>query len=312
MIRALKYSLAAFAAAVAGVSSVAAAVDYTPIEFRTVSGIRPFVRVMLNGKPFLFMVHSNAGFYVMTTHANAAAAGVDDLVAKDNYGISSAGHLSGLGRANATLRRLQVGAAAAANVPLAVFEAPQDPPMQGMLGVGWLRARRVILDYDRSRIGFPRTPEESAAEDKRLVAEGYVPHPMAWDENGKSYSVHGVVNGTAVDLDVSTVAENILDTAFARRAGIALGPVVDRYGGPKGATGDQYLAKTQISIVLDGQATAPAQPMILDTYAYDTSERAQSPDAVHTARVGADFMLANRAVIDFGTATLFVRTPEAN
>ena len=49
-----------------------AQVNYVPLEFRTVEGIRPFVSVQLNGTPFVFMVHSNASFYVMTTHANAA------------------------------------------------------------------------------------------------------------------------------------------------------------------------------------------------------------------------------------------------
>lgn len=42
-----------------------------PIQFRTVSGIRPFLPVKLNGKPFLFILHANAGFYAMANHANA-------------------------------------------------------------------------------------------------------------------------------------------------------------------------------------------------------------------------------------------------
>ena len=56
--------------------TASAQVQYVPLEFRTVEGIRPFVPVEVNGTPFVFMVHANASFYVMSTHANAAKAGV--------------------------------------------------------------------------------------------------------------------------------------------------------------------------------------------------------------------------------------------
>jgi hypothetical protein len=306
--KALKYPFLALVAMLAGVSSVEAATSYAPVQFRTVSGIRPFVQVLLNGKPFLFMVHSNAGFYMMTTHANAAAAGVTNLENLDNYGISSPGHLSGLGRAKAVLEQLQVADDKAANVPLLVFEVPQDPPMEGMLGVRWLRAKRAILDYDRSRLALPENPQDSETEDRALAADAYVPHPMIWDETHSIFFVHATVNGTPVDMDVSTVAENGLDIEFARKASIPVGPVVDQYDGPKGSTGEDFIAKKQVSITIDGQQTAPAQPHIYDMYAYDSEERKPDPDAEHLARIGADFMLANQAVIDFGTNTLFIRS----
>lgn len=55
-----------------------ASTTFVPIDFRTVSGIRPFVAVQINGTSFEFMVHSNASFYSMTTHANAEHAGSVD------------------------------------------------------------------------------------------------------------------------------------------------------------------------------------------------------------------------------------------
>ncbi|HVJ52697.1 MAG TPA: hypothetical protein VM689_09560 [Aliidongia sp.] len=301
-----KHMLGALVGVLASASSVQASTSYTPVQFRTVSGIRPFVQVQLNGKPFLFMVHANAGFYMMTTHANAAAAGVTNLVELDNYGISSIGHLSGLGRAKVVLPQLRVAGEKFTDVPLLVFEVPQDPPMQGMLGIGWLRASRVVLDYNRSRLALPESPQDSRKEDQSLIAEGYVAHPMIWDEKNNAYFVHATVDGVAVDMNVSTVAENMLDIEFARSAGIAVGPAIAEYGGPKGSTGEVFIAKKPVSITINGQKTAPGQPHILDSYAYDSEERKPDPDANHLARIGADFMLANQAVIDFGTNTLFI------
>ncbi len=46
-----------------GIQAIAqspANIDWVPIQFRQDSGTRPFVPVLMNGKPFLFMVHSNA------------------------------------------------------------------------------------------------------------------------------------------------------------------------------------------------------------------------------------------------------------
>ena len=303
----LKSTLLAFATLMAGAASAEAAVDYTPLHFRTVSGIRPFVDVQLNGKPFLFMVHANAGFYAMTTHENAGLAGISGLVAQDHYGIASPGHVSDLGRAKGVAERLQVGADTVENAPLLVFEVPQVPPMQGMLGVRWLRARRVIMDYDRSRLGVPGTPADGEAEDRRLIAEGFVPHPMRWDEEHARYTIRGTVNGVDAEMNVSTVAQNVLDIEFAKKADVPIGPAVDEYGGPKGSLGQSFIARKPVAITIDGQKAAAIQPLIWDTYDYDTQERSPTPDASHIMMIGADFMLANQVVLDFGTGTLLIR-----
>lgn len=300
--------LVAMAAALAASGSVTSAkTAYVPIQFRTTSGIRPYVPVRMGQESFLMMVHANAAFTMMTTHANARKAGVTDAVHQDNYGITAAGHVSGLGRERAVLPQLTVAGRHFANVPILVFEIPQDPPVDGMLGRDWLRSARVILDYDSGRLGIPETPADSEAEDQRLVADGYIAHKLKPNPDTGSYIIDGSIDGHKVAMELSTVAENNIDLLFAKDVGLPIGPVVSEFGGPKGSQGPIYLAKRMLDIVVDGQPVVQDRPKIFDTYAYDSEQRPATPDADHLVRLGADFLLANQAVIDFGTNTLFLR-----
>jgi hypothetical protein len=77
--------------------SARAATPYIDVQYRQDHGIRPFIPISMNGKSFLMMVHSGAGFYMMTTHKNAATIGLDKLRQTDSYGISVIGHVSLLG-----------------------------------------------------------------------------------------------------------------------------------------------------------------------------------------------------------------------
>ena len=257
-------AVAAAALAIA-VTPTSAAVLWTPTEFRTMSGIRPFVEAHLNGKPFLLMVHANASFYVMTTHANAASIGMADLNPTTHYGISADGHLSELGMSRAILSSLRVGDDEVKNVPLQVFETP-EPTMQGMLGIKWLQARRVIVDYDTGRIGIPSSAQDTEAEDRRLLSRRYIAHRMTWDSEGNAYTVSGNVTGKPVRITVATVGESLVDTDFARVAGIALGPVVDRFGGPSGSR----LCKNALEFVRIGSCS--------EGRLWDVSSRAKTVD----------------------------------
>lgn len=135
-----------------------------------------------------------------------------------------------------------------------------------------------------------------------------MPHPLTYDAVNQSYEVEGQINGHNAKLFVSTVMENVVDTAFATIAGVPFGPEIDTYYGPTGSLGSVYIAKRNIDIVVDGQRAVPDRPRIFDTYAYDGEPRpATVPDARHTVRLGADFLLAKQAVIDFGTEMLFLR-----
>jgi hypothetical protein len=275
---------------------------YIPIQYRQDAGTRPFIPARLGGKTLLMMVHSGASFYMMTTHKNARAAGIDQLKSSDTYGITSVGHVSSLGRARTTLPSLIVGNVEVKNVPLLVFEIPQVVSTDGMLGVGWLTANHVILDFDAGRVGLPATARDSAAADEALVARGYVAHKMSNDPKA-GYYVQGTINGVSARISVNTVMGNVLDSEFAKRSGIVLGPVVDDAGGPKGAVLPVHIAKYQLTVAIDGQATAPTQPLSWDMAAYHSAPPGSVKDNL---ALGVEFMLANQAVIDFGSETLFI------
>ncbi len=280
------------------------AIDWVPITFRQDSGTRPFVPVLMNGKPFLLMVHSNAGFYVQTTHANAASVGLTNLGKEADYGIVKDGEVSPLGRTTATLDSLKVGTKEAKDVRLSVFEIPQTVETHGMLGTGWLRDQKVIVDFDRYRIGLPDSLAASEEEDKRLLARGYVGHKMTRDPKGNTWFVMGKVDGHPIRLCVSTVAEAVIDIEWAKANGVELGPVIDQQGGPAGALVDEYIVKHVLSYTIDGQKVAPAQPVSWDLFGYSSAQREAEPH--DEGFIGADFMLANQAVIDFGTEMLFL------
>jgi hypothetical protein len=279
-------------------------ISWVPITFRQDSGTRPFVPVLMNGKPFLMMVHSNASFYVQTTHENAASIGLSNLGKEANYGIVKDGEVSPLGRTTATLGSLKVGTKEVKDVRLSVFEIPQTTVTHGMLGTGWLRDEKVIVDYDKYRVGLPDSFVVSEAFDKQLLARGYIGHKVTWDPKRHTWFVMGKVDGHPIRLCVSTVAEIVIDSEWAKANGVELGPVIDRQGGPAGALVDEYLAKRVLSYSIDDQAVPPAQPVSWDLFGYSSTGRNAEPH--DEGFLGADFMLANQAVIDFGTETLFL------
>ncbi len=282
-----------------------ASIDWVTIQFRQDSGTRPFIPVLMNGKPFLLMVHSNASSYVMTTHANAATAGMTDLGKDASYGISSPGHVSDLGIAHTTLASLRISQTEVKDVPLRVHEIPQTPPTDGMLGIQWLRDQHVLVDYDAFRLGIPATPAAGEAEDRRLVAQGWTAHPMIWDPKTDRYYVQAKIDGHDAHLLISTVATIVIDSLWAKNNGEPLGAVVDQGGGPQGSLVDEYVFKHVVSLSIGGQEMAPAWPHSLDLFGYSSEPR--PADAHEDGYLGADFMLMNSAVIDFGTGVLFVK-----
>lgn len=283
-----------------------AQVHYTPLEFRTVEGIRPFVPVELNGTRFVFMVHANASFFVMTTHANAAKAGVAETRRDEDFGIDAPGRVSSAGRTNTTLKSLKVGGHENRDVPFSIFEVPVED-MDGMLGIGWLRENKVIVDYSGTRLGFPASEDDARAERDRLVRLGYTAHKMTWDAKRNRFLIPAVVNKEPSWMVVSTVSSNIVDIRYAKRAGIGLGPVVYRDAGPRGATVDNWLAREPIRMTVDGQKTTWMQPIVQDTYAYSSQPAPKEAEQLLGGYLGCDFMLANQAVIDFGAGVLLLK-----
>jgi hypothetical protein len=105
---------------------------------------------------------------------------------------------------------------------------------------------------------------------------------------------------------ISTAADDVLDVRYAKSAGVAEGPVINEFFGPQGTHGDEFISRKQVVIAIDGQGTAPTQPMIPDYCAYNDLPRPTVAAQAVQGNLGAVFMLANQAVIDFGTETLFL------
>ncbi|KLD69688.1 hypothetical protein Y887_15645 [Xanthomonas pisi DSM 18956] len=255
----------------------------------------------------LLMLHANAGFAVMTTHANAAKAGITDLVSEGQYGINAPGQLSPLGRAHAVAKTFQVGHRLDHDLKISVFEVPQDPPIDGMIGITWLKDAKALVDYGNDRLLLPESDLDIQAEHTRLRKQGYVAHPMTWDAADRRYTVSPSVNGVAGKFVVSTVADIWIDAPFAQRAGIALAPTAESFGGPTGATGEVRSTQGELGMVLDGQPLRSAKGSVMDLYDYDDEPRPADTSTWRSGYLGCDFMRANQAVIDFASGLLFIK-----
>ena len=280
--------------------------SHVPITWRTTSGTRPYAPVVLDGKPFLFMVHGGADAFAMTTHANAAKAGVTDLVQKGRYGIKKIGEVSSLGRADATAKTFAIGGVTTRDMPLQVFEIPQDPPVDGMVGIRWLRASKTFVDFAKSELIVPEGPTDADAERATLLKQGYVAHPMTWDAAVAQYAISAVVNGAPATMRVGTVSDDFLDEPFARAHGLALVQQDGTYGGPTGTTGHFYKTTVPYSLTLNGKPLLTDVATVFDTYAYEAKPR-PTTGVLAAGTFGADFMRRNQAVIDFGSGTLFLK-----
>lgn len=302
----VRTSLMALVAALCAATPIAARPSHVPITYRETSGTRPYVPVAVNGTTLLFMVHAQNDGYAMTTHANAAKAGVTDLIQKGKYGIAAIGKVSGLGRASAHVHAFAVGGLVTPDMPIDVFEVPQTPPVDGMLGVKWLRASGTFVDFARNELIVPNGPHDAEAERAMLLRQGYVAHPMSWNPAHDQFTIHPVVAGVPVTFRVGTVGDDVLDETFARAQAIPLVLQEGTYGGPTGTTGHFYETKGAYPFTLDGKPFKTATATVFDTYAYEGKPHPASADAV-AGTVGCDFMRANAAVIDFGSGTLFLK-----
>jgi predicted aspartyl protease len=279
---------------------------WTPFKLREVSGIRPFVAVALNGVPFEFMIHANAGFFAMTGHANAASAGIGPIASTDPaYGITAPGQVSQMGKGTAILKMLKVGDNIMNDVPLKVFETPQEQKMDGMLGIGWLRANHAIVDFSDLRLGVPRSEADSASLNTTLLEHGYAAYPLTWNGAKTEYSLTAEVNGKPASFIVSTVSHLVIDDHLAKQAGIKLTEPVGTYGGPTGATGHQYANASEVALTIGGKRAAVPTASIYDIYTYDGEARPPEGEQIG-GYLGAEFMLPNKAIIDFGNGTLYL------
>ena len=261
------------------------------LTFRQVSGLRPFVAAEVDGHPVSLMVHSNAGFRAMVTHDVATRARLRPApVERPDYGIEAVGRLGSRGRTTA-VASLRVGNDVADDVEVAVFDVPQDEPVDGMLGIGWLRERGAVVDLGQGRLRLDRSPAGGTS--------------LVWDEAWQAYVVETTVTGRAARFVVSTVAGVVVDVVAADRLGLALGPVVDTDGGPTGTVVDVRPVATSWSVELDGRARAVAGAVGWDLYAY--ADRPRPVSGPIDGFLGCELLVQERAVVDFGRGTLRLR-----
>ncbi|GAA5156418.1 hypothetical protein GCM10023340_44220 [Nocardioides marinquilinus] len=262
-------------------------------ELRQASGTRPFVPALVDGVPVSLMVHSNASLGLMLTHDTAARVGLaTGDVERPDYGIAAVGRLGGRGRASAAVGSLQVGDDVATDVRATVFELPTEPdeePVEGMLGLGWLRGRGVVVDLARRLVVPGGGPIDGVVLRRR----------PDWD----AWVIDTVVNGRAAQWVVSTVAGVLVDAPAAHRLGLALGDAAEDDGGPTGTVVTTRHVTGPWSVDVGGRSFAVHDAIASDLYAYAATPRT-GKDETFAGYLGCDFLLEHRAVVDLGRGVL--------
>ncbi|PPU93863.1 hypothetical protein [Xanthomonas albilineans] len=298
------------AAITAGATTADPAADKSatvPFVYRKLGGAtRPVINVQLNGHPYQMMVHSNASFYMQLVHRVAKEVGVGDLQHRGTYGIQEPGKLSPLGLDGGRLNLLTMGKANAVNVPVSVFETPEPKNGVGMLGIKWIAANRVVLDYPGKRVLVSPEAMQTSTLRASLLTKGYVAVPMQFDKEQERYTVRAALGSVERSMTVSTVGEVDIDPEFASQAGVEKSEESKLMSGPKGAQNYAYLTKHPVVVRIGDWSSKPTQDAwIEDQYAYMSQPR-PTGEALG-GMLGADFLVNAGAVIDFGNKTLYLR-----
>jgi hypothetical protein len=250
------------------------------------------VTAAVDDVPVPMLVHANAGFTLMLTHDALRRATGRTVEKESDFGLGHDLRLSARGRGSTVLGSLDVAGARLTDVPCAVFDLPTTN-WEGMLGVGWLDAVRPVVDFGSRLLSFP--PPAARAS----IGAGGERIGLVLDETLGRYVAEILVDGTAATFVVSTVAETTLDLGFARRRGIRLTEQTDVEHGPEGAVVPVHRTAEPVSLAHRGGAIATLVLPVYDTYAYRGEDRPTGGPEV-AGYLGADLLLAGRAVIDFG------------
>lgn len=268
---------------------------------------RVIVSARFNGHALPMMVHSNADFFAQLKHDQAKAFGVQILPGpRTHYGIDRAGHVSGLGLHRGIARTLAIGRSVSRNAPISVFEIPQD--RLGMLGVGWIRSNRVIVDFGRKQILISPTAARVSMLVTRMRRQGYVALPLRYDEQARRYLVEATINGVTRSMAIATASGLLIDSEFASAASLRLGADDGRGSGPTGSHVPSYAIAKPVRFTIGGW-TSPSisTGRIVDEYKYLNEERPSDPARARGGDLGGAFLRETAAVIDFGSCTLFVK-----
>jgi hypothetical protein len=251
-----------------------------PVQFVVDSGPRGVIEANVDGVAVPMLVHANAGFTVMLTH-DALHRVTGRVVEKEtDFGLGHDLNVSPRGRGETTLDSLEVAGVQLTDVSCSVFDLPTTN-WEGMLGVGWLAATRPVIDFGSRTLSF-----DCATHDGERFE-------MVLDETLGRYVTDLLVDGTPATFVVSTVADTTLDLGFARSWGLDLVEGVGVEHGPAGAVVPVH--RTARPVELGSLATLELP--VHDIYAYSSADR---PAKGVAGYLGADVLLASRAILDFG------------
>lgn len=275
-----------------------------PFQVREISGKRPVVHVQLNGHGFDMVVHANAAFFMQINHAEAKTVRVEGAQHAGSFGIEAPGKVSTLGLDRARLGLLKIGDKQYRDVPVSVFETPGKQP--GMLGLDWIRASRAVVDFGKSQLVLDPSTTQIVALRQHLLSNGYVAIPIREEPGTGKYEVDVSIGDATRRMMISTVAALNIDEDFARAGGVKSGKVIGRNAGPKGATENAYSTAQPVTLRIGQWTSDPINNAVVeDVYTYASKERPlENPEG---GLLGADFMIAYRAVIDFGGSVLYLK-----
>jgi predicted aspartyl protease len=194
-----------------------------------------------------------------------------------------------------------------------------DPVPDGLLGANFLARYVAVIDYDTASLFlWPQDPNFRSNETPQhnpagselaalLKAHGYHEVPLVLYKN-KLLCVDVQIHGEPARLQVDTgaMASNIHLTAVDR---LRL-PVEQSEIRVQGAVGrDEIGKKTTIPAVLIGSIETPLEAYVVDLSPHNDALQ-KDGDPLYDGLLGAPILRQFAAVIDYGSAKLFLREPE--
>jgi predicted aspartyl protease len=176
----------------------------------------------------------------------------------------------------------------------------------GIIGAGFLREYRAILDYgsDTLFLSVRKSDEPSARLKKELLLLGYHPIRLQWRKNLGFWNVPVNIGTNTVEFTVDTGSSTTsVDSELANRLHIEV-----RDGATQPMTGVDHRAgakagRSQLcSLTVDG-----VQADFGGVWVTSKGNHNGSDDAI----LGNDLLALYSAVLDFGAETLYLKPPSA-
>ena len=276
-----------------------------PITLIDIAGPRPVIEYLINSKNATSVIHSNASFYIHLNLQNSKYFGIEDLVENGQFGISEPGKINT--KYKAKINEIKIENLIIKNKEVSIFET--YPPYKegfGMLGIQWIKENKIILDYCNNKVAIQPNKSQQDSIAKKLLNDNYISIPIQIDETSNRYYTEVVINNQKTKFLIGTVAKLFIDSAYAEVANIEIGDTLGIFGGPTGETGYVYNSKENFTIKIGAFETI-TNAAIEDTYKYSNKKRPDNISELIGGTLGAEFMIKNKIVIDFGNLTLYLK-----